>query len=100
MYYRDIKPENILLRKNGTLDSAASNFHLRLIDFGSAVDSYTFFHMYGSFGPSENEQTEEYSPPEARFARLILLILPQLICAWVSDCVRSTKFDVAVLEGC
>ena len=40
--------------------------HLRLIDFGSAVDVYALEHLYGSDGPSADQQTELYAPPEAR----------------------------------
>lgn len=40
--------------------------HVRLIDFGSAVDTYALEHLYGSDGPSADQQTELYAPPEAR----------------------------------
>ena len=42
--------------------------HLRLIDFGSALDPETIATMYGPDGPSAAEQTPEYAPPEAVFA--------------------------------
>ncbi|XP_042012031.1 probable inactive protein kinase At3g63330 [Salvia splendens] len=38
---------------------------LRIIDFGSAVNDFTVKHFYGSLGPSSNEQTSGYAPPEA-----------------------------------
>ena len=42
---------------------------LRLIDFGSAVDSYSLQHLYGSEGPTSDQLTLEYAPPEALFGR-------------------------------
>ena len=42
--------------------------HLRLIDFGSALDARSVESMYGVGGPSAAEQTPEYAPPEAVFA--------------------------------
>ncbi|KAG2490062.1 hypothetical protein HYH03_011527 [Edaphochlamys debaryana] len=42
---------------------------LRLIDFGSAVDSYSLQHLYGTEGPSSDQLTLEYAPPEALFGR-------------------------------
>lgn len=42
---------------------------VRIIDFGSAVDNYTLHNMYGHSGPTEREETQEYSPPEAKFGR-------------------------------
>lgn len=39
---------------------------MRLIDFGSAADAYSLEHLYGSDGPSADQQTELYAPPEAR----------------------------------
>ncbi|GKA26107.1 protein phosphatase 2C family protein [Tanacetum coccineum] len=51
--HRDIKPV------------AFSYFILRIIDFGSAMDEFTTKHLYGSAGPSRDEQTYEYMPPEA-----------------------------------
>ncbi len=42
--------------------------HLRLIDFGSALDARSMESMYGVDGPSAAEQTPEYAPPEAVFA--------------------------------
>lgn len=41
--------------------------HLRLIDFGSAVDAHSMAQLYGSDGPSADQQTRDYAPPEATF---------------------------------
>lgn len=65
---RDVKPENILLRPVPNSEGGP-RYHLRLIDFGSAVDAYTLEHLYGLEGPSDSEQTAEYVPPEGRFGR-------------------------------
>ncbi|CAD7695660.1 unnamed protein product [Ostreobium quekettii] len=67
--HRDVKPENILLRPVPDPEGGPK-YHLRLIDFGSAVDAYTLEHLYGPEGPSDSEQTAEYVPPEGRFGRL------------------------------
>ena len=68
---RDVKPENLLLTLNRTesTENMPLRPHLRLIDFGSAVDSESFKKFYGSEGPSEREQTHEYTPPEMLLAR-------------------------------
>lgn len=87
---RDVKPENLLLQtRNGTHTSPSSassgrplgvddlgkgsfgveDLHLRLIDFGSALDKHSVEELYGAEGPSEDEQTAEYAPPEALLAR-------------------------------
>ena len=66
---RDVKPENLLIQPcNDTswgTQQADSCLHLRLIDFGSAVEHIHAGHMYGPQGPSAAEQTAEYAPPEA-----------------------------------
>lgn len=59
--YRDVKPDNLLLR-GGDVSS------LRLIDFGSAVDAHSQAHLYGDQGPTDAQQTEAYAPPESLFA--------------------------------
>ena len=41
--------------------------HVRLIDFGSALDPHSVQHLYGTPGPSRTQQTLEYAPPEATF---------------------------------
>lgn len=48
---------------------AVGDLHLRLIDFGSALDKHSIEHLYGGNGPSDDEQTAEYAPPEVLLAR-------------------------------
>lgn len=43
---------------------------IKLIDFGSAIDDYTLNNLYGGEGPSLDEQTVQYSPPEIVFGFL------------------------------
>ena len=43
--------------------------HVRLIDFGSALDPHSVRSLYGDEGPSAEEQTAEYAPPEALLGR-------------------------------
>ncbi|KAL2510733.1 Protein phosphatase 2C family protein [Abeliophyllum distichum] len=73
--HRDIKPENMIicfedeesgrcLRESPTGDKNYTT-KMRIIDFGSAMDEFTVKHLYGSVGPSRDEQTSEYAPPEA-----------------------------------
>ena len=62
---RDIKPDNILVRGSGD----PSSLHLRLIDFGSALDAFAIKQLYGATGPSMQQQTLEYAPPEALLGR-------------------------------
>ncbi len=69
-----MKPENLLVRAAGReLGSASSGagggLHVRLIDFGSAIDAHSLRHLYGPGGPSDREQTPEYAPPEAVLGR-------------------------------
>ena len=85
-----MKPENLLLQRTdtghcespsaqgpcqptGPDDSrktfAVGDLHLRLIDFGSALDKHSVEQLYGSNGPSDDEQTAEYAPPEVLLAR-------------------------------
>mmetsp|Transcript_18856 Transcript_18856/g.47617 ORF Transcript_18856/g.47617 Transcript_18856/m.47617 type:complete len:368 (-) Transcript_18856:237-1340(-) len=67
--HRDVKPENLL----GAFHPCTGGrqcIHLRLIDFGSAVDRHSAYHLYGPAGPSNAEQTVEYAPPEALFGAL------------------------------
>ena len=44
---------------------------MRLIDFGSALDKHSIEGLYGGEGegPSDDEQTAEYAPPEVLLAR-------------------------------
>ncbi|GIL81024.1 hypothetical protein Vretimale_9291 [Volvox reticuliferus] len=50
-------------------DDAVAPVWLRLIDFGSGVDDYSIQHLYGSEGPTSDQLTLEYAPPEALFGR-------------------------------
>ena len=61
--HRDVKPDNMLVRLS------AESMHLRLIDFGSALDEFVITHLYGQAGPSVQQQTPEYAPPEALLGR-------------------------------
>ena len=66
--HRDVKPGNALLRLAAAPDGGTGRMHLRLIDFGSAVDRYSVERLYGE-GPSSEEQTATYAPPEALLSR-------------------------------
>ncbi len=46
-----------------------AGLHLRLIDFGSALDAHVIRTLYGPLGPSDAHQTREYAPPEALLGR-------------------------------
>ncbi|XP_047954656.1 uncharacterized protein LOC125200884 isoform X2 [Salvia hispanica] len=73
--HRDIKPENMVIcfedPDSGSCLTSTPNSSenyttkMRIIDFGSAVNDFTVKHFYGSLGPSSNEQTSGYAPPEA-----------------------------------
>ena len=94
--HRDLKPENLLLtevdadapaglgnetshrhcnqtcsydRDGRRMQDQPKHLHLRLIDFGSALDHHSTHNLYGSQGPSSAEQTVEYAPPEAVLGR-------------------------------
>lgn len=54
--------------------------HLRLIDFGSAVDTHVLQSLYGSEGPSADELTLEYAPPEALFGRCVVHSATLMCC--------------------
>lgn len=91
-----MKPENLLLqrinRKSSTAQGGAKltgpddvskpfavgDLHLRLIDFGSALDKHSVEQLYGSYGPSDDEQTAEYAPPEVLLARWSSSSIPLL----------------------
>ncbi len=62
-----MKPENLLLQPGG--GEGHHTLHVRLIDFGSAIDAHAVHTLYGTQGPSTNEQTQEYAPPEALLGR-------------------------------
>ena len=69
---RDVKLENLLVRTGGLPQDGtggAQALHLRLIDFGSALDPHSLRSLYGEEGPSAEEQTMEYAPPEALLGR-------------------------------
>jgi hypothetical protein len=61
--------------RNGDGDDGAGEglpgplLRLRLIDFGSAVDAYSLGGLYGGDGPTAQQITLEYAPPEALFGR-------------------------------
>ena len=59
--HRDIKPANVFVRLNGDLIEA------RLGDFGSSMDTRRRVNLYGAAGPSSDQETAEYSPPEVLF---------------------------------
>ena len=70
--YRDVKLENLLVRTEGLPQDSAGSvqvLHVRLIDFGSALDPHSLRSLYGEGGPSAEEQTMEYAPPEALLGR-------------------------------
>eukprot|EP00850_Spirogloea_muscicola_P020367 SM000213S06832 [mRNA] locus=s213:120475:131093:- [translate_table: standard] len=68
--HRDVKPENMIVSSRfGTFfghdgQEIPEGISMRLADFGSAVDQHATEHLYGSHGPSSEEETVEYSPPE------------------------------------
>eukprot|EP00850_Spirogloea_muscicola_P010354 SM000060S19686 [mRNA] locus=s60:512847:523180:- [translate_table: standard] len=68
--HRDVKPENMIVSSRyGTFfghdgQETPEGISMRLADFGSAVDQHATEHLYGSHGPSSEEETAEYSPPE------------------------------------
>ena len=70
---RDVKLENLLVRRHDPdpVDGRKSvqGMHVRLIDFGSALDAHSVSSLYGEQGPSAEEQTMEYAPPEALLGR-------------------------------
>jgi len=60
--HRDIKPGNIFITPPRLVDEAP----VKIGDFGSAIDDYTLSTgMFGPAGPSREEHTKEYEPPEA-----------------------------------
>lgn len=72
---RDVKLENLLVRTQeapsaeGAATGEGQGLHVRLIDFGSAIDAHSLRSLYGEEGPSAEEQTMEYAPPEALLGR-------------------------------
>ena len=70
-----MKLENLLARTEGlpqAVTGGAHALHVRLIDFGSALDPHSLRSLYGESGPSAEEQTMEYAPPEALLGRWVL----------------------------
>jgi len=60
--HRDIKPSNIFI----TPPRLADEVPVKIGDFGSAVDETSMrMGMFGPRGPSREEHTKEYEPPEA-----------------------------------
>jgi len=74
--HRDLKPSNILIcfrKDSGSCSEARrltgdslTGIHLRVIDFGSAVDEFSMHHLYPD-GPSSAQQTFYMMSPEALF---------------------------------
>ena len=69
VYVRDVKPENLL-----GAPASGDRLHVRLIDFGSALDAFSIHHLYGARGPSAEEQSADYAPPEALLGRCVPVI--------------------------
>ena len=69
--HRDVKPSNVIVSK----DEHGSH-EIRLADFGSAVDPFSAATLYGAAGPTLDELSLGYAPPEvtiyASSARLYL----------------------------
>jgi serine/threonine protein kinase len=59
--HRDIKPANVFVK----LDS--DFVEVRLGDFGSAVNAHSHLELYGASGPTMEQETSDYSPPEVLF---------------------------------
>ena len=72
--HRDVKPENLLVQQRDGDDGRPASLHLRLIDMGSAVDAFSTQRLYGPTGPSSQEQTMEYAPPEALLGRYSMAV--------------------------
>lgn len=59
--HRDLKPSNILV------DIHASPPTVKIADFSSAVDPTAARRLYGEAGPSRDEESRPYMPPEVLF---------------------------------
>eukprot|EP00949_MAST-11_sp_MAST-11-sp1_P001133 g1133.t1 len=57
--HRDVKPSNVIVSK----DEHGSH-EIRLADFGSAVDPFSAATLYGAAGPTLDELSLGYAPPE------------------------------------
>jgi len=63
--HRDLKPSNLLISDE---ESETRGFRVKIADFGSAVDfgdSIWNGRLFGKDGPTANEETKNYRPPEA-----------------------------------
>ena len=67
-----------------------ARFHLRLIDLGSAVDPVSARELFGPTGPSNEEHTLEYAPPEALLGRY---------CKADLSCIQHRDLGHANAEG-
>eukprot|EP00571_Detonula_confervacea_P008450 CAMPEP_0172331272 /NCGR_PEP_ID=MMETSP1058-20130122/61842_1 /TAXON_ID=83371 /ORGANISM="Detonula confervacea, Strain CCMP 353" /LENGTH=1290 /DNA_ID=CAMNT_0013048535 /DNA_START=357 /DNA_END=4229 /DNA_ORIENTATION=+ len=69
--HRDIKPSNVMCKttppaKSGVIPHRIEAVRCILGDFSSAWDEFSSRNLYAN-GPSSNEQTDEYAPPEVLF---------------------------------
>jgi serine/threonine protein kinase len=61
--HRDIKTSNLVYSIQSQANSSESRVDVRVIDFSSAF-AINYSHMFDPWGPSSDEETTEYSPPE------------------------------------
>jgi len=67
--HRDIKPENLLYQRRGS-GNLVEEMVVKVADFGSAVHrdpGFEALKMYGSAGPTVDDLTLNYAPPEVVF---------------------------------
>eukprot|EP01135_Chromosphaera_perkinsii_P009291 Nk52_evm43s1705 gene=Nk52_evmTU43s1705 len=64
--HRDVKSSNILMRFNYITDEV----EIKLSDFGSAVDNNNPHRLYANEGPTKDELSMDYAPPEVIFGDL------------------------------
>ena len=65
--HRDVKPDNLLVRRGDP--GSDEPIACRLADFGSAIDAHALKHLFPEGGPSLEDLTEEYAPPEFRLVK-------------------------------